>query len=217
MKHNQAIHRSEYDHSTGKFTKPQKVEPKEFIVIAGLHPFYLPKLRKNIDLKIYIDTDENLRRHWKILRDTKKRGYSIEKILEQIESRMDDAKKYIYPQKHFSDIIVNFFPINSFELGSENVSIDMGLKLTFDANIHIENILEKLDCDFVWDYNDDLKSQYIELKTIPKVDFESIAVDTIDNIYEIITPNAIWDIEYDGLVQLISLKMISEKLKEENN
>ena len=80
-----------------------------------------------------------------------------------------------------------------------------------------ENILEKLDCDFVWDYNDDLKSQYIELKTIPKVDFESIAVDTIDNIYEIITPNAIWDIEYDGLVQLISLKMISEKLKEENN
>ena len=52
LKHNQAIYRSEYDHSTGKFTKPQKIEPKEFIVIAGLHPFYLPKLRKNIDLKI---------------------------------------------------------------------------------------------------------------------------------------------------------------------
>ncbi len=216
LKHNQTIYRSEYDHSTGKFTKPQKVEPKEFIVIAGLHPFYLPKLRKNIDLKIYVDTDENLRRHWKILRDTKKRGYSIEKILEQIESRMDDAKKYIYPQKDFSDLVVHFFSTDSFELGSEGVNINIGLKLTFDANIHIENILERLECDFVWDYNDDLKSQYIELKSIPQVDFENIAIDTIDNINEIITQDAKWDKGYDGFIQLISLKMISEKLKEDN-
>ena len=59
--------------------KTKKVEPKDFIVIAGLHPFYLPKLRKNIDLKIYIDTDDKLRRHWKIIRDTKQRGYNLEK------------------------------------------------------------------------------------------------------------------------------------------
>jgi uridine kinase len=217
LKNNQAIYRSEYNHSTGKFTNPQKVKPKEFIVIAGLHPFYLPKLRKNIDLKVYIDTNENLRRHWKILRDTKKRGYSTEKILKQIETRIDDAKKYIYPQKDFADIIVNFFPINLFELGSEKETVKIGLKLIFDANIHIENILEKLECDFIWDYNNDLKSQYIELKTLPQVNFENIAIDTIDNINEIITPNAKWDKGYDGLIQLISLKMISEKLKEDNN
>ena len=36
-----------------------------------------------------------MRRHWKILRDTKKRGYSLDKISEQIESRIDDAKKYM--------------------------------------------------------------------------------------------------------------------------
>jgi uridine kinase len=216
LKHNQAIFRSEYDHKTGKFTEPQKIEPKEFIVIAGLHPFYLPKLRKCIDLKIYIDTDEKLRRHWKILRDTKKRGYSIEKILAQIETRMEDANKYIYPQKDFADILVHFFPINLFELGNDTEIVNLGLKITFDANIHIENILEKLDCDFIWDYNDDLKSQFIELLIIPKVDFENIAIDTIDNINEIVTTDAIWDNGYDGLVQLISLKMISEKLKEES-
>ncbi len=217
LKHNQTIYRSEYVHSNGKFTQPLKVEPKEFIVIAGLHPFYLPKLRKNIDLKIYIDTDENLRRHWKILRDTKKRGYSIEKILHQIESRMDDAKKYIYPQKDFADIVIQYFSTDAFELGSVNANINMGLKLIFDANIHIENILERLECEFVWDYNDDLKSQYIELNTIPEIDVENIAIDTIDNINEIITPNAKWDKGYDGIIQLISLKMISEKLKEDND
>ena len=48
------------------------------------------------------------------------------------------------------------------------------------------------------------------------VDFENVAINAIDNINEIITPNAKWDKGYDGLIQLISLMMISEKLKEEN-
>ena len=214
LKNNQIIYRSQYDHSTGKFTKPIKVLPKDFIVIAGLHPFYLPKLRKNIDLKIYIETEENLRQHWKLIRDMKKRSYSKEKVFKQMEDRKNDAKKYIHPQKYFSDIIINFFPTNNFEVGSDKKIVNIGLKLTFDANIHVENILEKIKCNFEWDYNNDLKSQYIELHSSPKVNFANIAIDTVDNISEIVAPNAKWDEGYDGLIQLISLKMISEKLKE---
>lgn len=217
LKHNQVIYRSEYDHHTGKFIEAQKVEPKEFIVIAGLHPFYLPKLRKNIDLKIFIDTNESLRRHWKIIRDTKKRGYSKEKILEQIEARMEDANKYIYPQKEFADMVVSFFPINNFTLGNEEEIINLGLKITLDANIHIEEILEKLDCDFSWDYNDDLNSQYVELISIPKNDFKELALYIIENVNELISTDAIFDIGYDGFIQFLSLKMISEKLKDGNN
>ncbi len=73
LKNNETISRIEYNHRDGKFSEPIKVFPKEFIVIAGLHPFYLPKSRKIIDIKIFVNTDEQLRRHWKILRDTKKR------------------------------------------------------------------------------------------------------------------------------------------------
>ena len=91
----------------------------------------------------------------------------------------------------------------------------MGLKITLDASVHIENILEALQDDLLWDYNDDLKSQYIEIKTEPHNDFKIIANDTIDNINEIITPSANWANGYDGLLQLICLKMISEKLKED--
>jgi uridine kinase len=218
LKHNKIIYRKKYDHSTGKLTIPQKVEPKEYIVIAGLHPFYLPKLRKNIDLKIYIDTNEDLRRHWKVLRDIKKRGYTLEKILTQIESRMSDARKYIYPQKEFADVVINFFPIGTFLLGCDTKIINLGLKITFDANIHIENILKSLECDFMWDYNDDLKTQFIELKIIPEVDFEKIAIDTIDNINEIVSPFKVkWEKGYNGFIQLICLKMISEKLKEDDD
>ena len=215
LKKNQSIKRSEYDHAKGKFTKAQLIKPREFIVIAGLHPFYLPKLRKNIDLKIYIDTDESLRRHWKILRDTKSRGHNLSRVLEQIENRMEDAKKYIYPQKNFSDMVINFFPTDTFELGKDGEHINLGLKITFDANVHMENILDYLQNDFLWDYNDDLKSQYIELQDIPHNDFKIIATHTIDNINEIVSPSATWANGYDGFLQLICLKMISEKLKED--
>lgn len=214
LKHNETIFRSEYEHSNGKFSAPKKIKPKEFIVIAGLHPFYLPKLRKNIDFKIYIDTDETLRRHWKIIRDTKKRGYSTQKIIEQIEARMEDAGKYIYPQKEFADMIVKYYPVNTFVLGEETENVILGLKLTFDANIHVEDVLDKLNCPFTWDYNDDLKSQYIEIENRPEANFHDIAIDSIENIAEIVTFDIKWETGYEGLIQLISLKMISEKLKE---
>ena len=213
LKHNKIIFRKEYDHSTGQFTIPLKVEPKEFIIIAGLHPFYLPKLRSVIDIKIYIDTDESLRRHWKILRDTKKRGYTIDQVLSQIEKRMDDAEKYIYPQKNFADLILFYFPLNKIQLGKENQKIDLGLKFTFDASINMDSILEKLSCDYKWDYNNDLKSQFIELNTTPKDNFKNIAIETIDNLNELISENAKWHSGYDGLIQLLNLKLISEKLK----
>lgn len=214
LKRNETIFRSEYEHSNGKFSKPKKVKPKEFIVIAGLHPFYLPKLRKSIDFKIYIDTDETLRRHWKIIRDTKKRGYTAQKILEQIESRMEDAGKFIYPQKAFADMIIKYYPVKTFVLGEDNQAITLGLKITFDANIHIEDVLDKLNCPFTWDYNDDLSSQYIEIENRPQVNFKNIAFNSIENIKEIIASDIKWKCGYEGLIQLLSLKMISEKLKE---
>ena len=40
LKRGNAIFRRDYDHSTGTFTDYRKVEPKEIIVLSGLHPFY---------------------------------------------------------------------------------------------------------------------------------------------------------------------------------
>ena len=130
---------------------------------------------------------------------------------------MEDANKYIYPQKDFADMVIKFFSINNFDLGNEKEIINLGLKITLDANIHIEEILERLDCDFSWDYNDDLKSQYIELLSIPKNDFKELALDIIENVNELISTDAEFDVGYDGFIQLLSLKMISEKLKDGNN
>ena len=64
------------------------------------------------NLKIFIDTDESLKRKWKIERDVIERGYDIEKVVKQIENRKIDYEKYILPQKEKSDIVINFYEEN---------------------------------------------------------------------------------------------------------
>lgn len=216
LKQNRSIYRSEYDHKTGKFTKKELVRPKEFIVIAGLHPFYLPKLRKNIDFKIFLDTDERLREHWKILRDVSERKYTKEKIRQEIEKRSADSKKYIYPQKIFSDMSINFFPIKDFEIGNTDAKVDIGIKITINASIYIEDLITNMSSSLVlWDYNDDLNSQFLQLVKPPTNNFKKLADETIENINEVIDRNVKWSNGYDGLLQYLCLKIICEKLKDE--
>ena len=216
LKKNRSIYRSNYDHETGKFTKPELVEPKEFLAIAGLHTFYLPKLRKIIDFKIYLETDEILRTHWKILRDTSKRGYTNEKIIEQLKNRDNDSKKYIYPQKDFADLVINFFPIESFSPGKKDTNINIGLKININASIYLENLVESLKSNSIsWDYNDDLNFQYIILKEPPLNNFKNLALNTIENLSEIADVNVKWAKGYDGFIYYLCLKIISEKLKED--
>lgn len=216
LKQNQSIYRSEYDHNLGKFTKPELVIPKEFIVIAGLHPFYIPKLRKNVDFKIFLDTQESLRRHWKILRDVAKRQYTKEKIEEQLKRRIADSKKYIEPQKNFADMVVNFFSKNNFDTGLAGSDVNIGLKVSISASIYIEDLIEALNSnEITWDYNEDLNSQYIILNKAPLNNFKTLAMDTIENFNEVIDVNAKWAEGYNGFLQYLCLKIICEKLKDE--
>jgi uridine kinase len=215
LKLNNPIFRSDYDHNTGKFTKPSKVYPRKFIAIAGLHPFYLPKQRKNIDLKIFMNTSDELRKHWKLIRDVKKRGYAANKVLQQIEVRYEDSEKFISPQKEFADLVIEYFGVNEIEFGNSDFKVKLGVKIIIDANIQLDNILNNFNTEFLWDYNTDLKTQFLILEEDPIVDFKFLANKYISNINEIVDADAKWLKGYCGFLQFISLLMISEKLKEE--
>jgi uridine kinase len=105
----QDVFQVDYDHSTGKFTEPACVEAKHFTIFCGLHTLYLDSLRDIMDLKIYMDTDANLKEFWKIQRDTKHRGASPEQVRKAIASRIPDFQEYIEPQKANANIWIRFF------------------------------------------------------------------------------------------------------------
>jgi uridine kinase len=103
------IYSVDYDHNTGKFTQEEKIESKNNVILCGLHTLYSDNINEIIDLKIFMDTDRELIKKWKIKRDVEERGYNLEKVLKQIETREKDYEEYIKNQKDNADIIINFF------------------------------------------------------------------------------------------------------------
>jgi uridine kinase len=102
------IYSVDYDHDTGKFTQEEKIESKNNVILCGLHTLYNKNVNEIIDLKIFMDTDRELIKKWKIKRDVEERGYSVEKVLKQLETREKDYEEYIKNQKDNADIIINF-------------------------------------------------------------------------------------------------------------
>lgn len=103
------IYQVDYDHYTGKFTTKEEIKSRDNILICGLHTLYDNKMKELVDIKIYVDTDRELLKKWKIQRDVQERGYSMEKVLAQISTREKDYEKHILVQKEKSDIIINFY------------------------------------------------------------------------------------------------------------
>lgn len=105
------IYSVDYDHSTGKFTDLQKIQSNSFIIFCGLHTLYKESMRDICDLRIYVDTDIDLKYYWKIQRDTTVRGATnIQALQNTIERRRNDYDTFVAPQKDVADLIIRFKP-----------------------------------------------------------------------------------------------------------
>jgi len=102
-----------YDHSTGTFTRPHYVMPREFVIVEGLHPLSTKLSRACFDVTVFLDPPEEIRRKWKLQRDSTKRGYTPEQVCAELERREPESEAYIRPQRRHADIVVRFAPIAS--------------------------------------------------------------------------------------------------------
>ena len=215
------VKRVEYDHDTGRFTSARKIRPRKYIVLCGLHSLYLPQARKNLDLKIYMDVDETLRRYWKIQRDTSHRGYSKEKILKQIEDRIPDAVKYIHPQKNYADIIIQYYDKTLVDCMEDDHKLKMSVRITMSAAIDIEtmvNVLVGYGVYVVYDYSEDLQMQIVDLDA-DELENIKIPIEALDKIIpqlEEITRECFNEMNgVDGVLELFMLLLISSKMRGE--
>jgi phosphoribulokinase len=106
----QPILKPVYEHATGTLIRPEYIEPRQFVLVEGLLGFSTPTLRQFYDVKLYLDPPENLRKIWKLKRDTTRRGYTAEQVLAELERREPDSRDYIRPQREFADVAVRFYP-----------------------------------------------------------------------------------------------------------
>jgi len=83
------------------------IQPTSVVIVEGLLIFQNPELRELMDIKIFVDTDADVRILRRILRDVKERGRTLESVVEQYLTTVKPMhEQFIEPSKRFADIIV---------------------------------------------------------------------------------------------------------------
>ena len=117
---NKAIEKPIYDferHTRKKET--EIVEPKDIIILEGILILSEEEIRNLLDIKIFVDTDSDVRVIRRILRDIKDRGRTLDSvILQYMETVRPAHLQFIEPTKRYADIIIP-------EGGYNKVAIDI--------------------------------------------------------------------------------------------
>lgn len=87
--------------------KTIEVKPNKFIVFEGILSFYDERIRNLMDLKIFVDVDEDICLSRRIFRDVTARGRQLESVIERYHKFVKPAyNNFIKPTKRFADIII---------------------------------------------------------------------------------------------------------------
>jgi len=110
LRRGQPILKPVYDHSNGTLARPEYLAPEPFLLVDGLFGLHSAPMRECFDVKVFLDPPEELRRVWKVKRDTSKRGYTVDQVLKDLELREPDSERFIRPQRAHADVVVRFSP-----------------------------------------------------------------------------------------------------------
>ncbi len=84
-----------------------RIVPKKVIIVEGILIFENQELLDLMDVKIFVDTDADVRLCRRIKRDVNKRGRTLESVLTQYQTTVKPMhEKYVEPSKKFADIVV---------------------------------------------------------------------------------------------------------------
>ena len=96
-----------------------RIEPRKVIIVEGILIFENQPLRDLMDIRIFVDTDSDVRLCRRIKRDVNKRGRSLESVLTQYQVTVKPMHEmYVEPSKKYANIIVP-------EGGKNLVALDM--------------------------------------------------------------------------------------------
>ena len=120
LRHGRSIDCPVYDFTQhNRSDKTVRIDPKNVIIVEGILIFEDEALRNLMDIKIFVDTDADVRLCRRIKRDVNKRGRTLESVLLQYQQTVKPMhEKYVEPSKRHADIIVP-------EGGKNLVALDM--------------------------------------------------------------------------------------------
>lgn len=122
---NQLLHRKPIEMPTYDFTahtrsdETIRVDPADIIILEGILVLFTDEIRNLMDIKVYVDTDDDIRFIRRLERDMKERGRSLDSVIDQYLGTVKPMyNQFIEPTKRYADIIVP-------EGGENQVAIDL--------------------------------------------------------------------------------------------
>lgn len=208
-----------YSHTTGRYGYPLRVEPQDIILITGLHTFYPVQLRSRLDVKIFLDIDEQLRQTFKINRDMRERGHSRKEILDSIETRQPDGERFIQPQIHNADLV--------FSLGLRGTTTmtnrapsgdDFILNIRINHCLYFEDLLRCLIglCGLNVTHKTVDGSTNVDITVDGQVNPEYIALSAtffLNNLDELLDLNPKFEDGMLGVMQLVTIAHSAQSLR----
>ena len=120
LRQGQAIDCPVYDFTVhNRSQETVRIVPKSVIIVEGILIFENQPLRELMDIRIFVDTDADVRLRRRIKRDVNKRGRSLESVLTQYQDTVKPMhERYVEPSKKFAHMVVP-------EGGKTLVALDM--------------------------------------------------------------------------------------------
>lgn len=119
LKAGQEINHPTYDYTIHRRSNWVKEQPKRVVVVEGILIFESEQLRNLFDVKIFVDTDDDIRFIRRLSRDVNERARSMESVINQYLTTVKPMHdRFVEPSKRYADVIVP-------EGGHNTVALDM--------------------------------------------------------------------------------------------
>lgn len=98
----------------------RKVDPADVVIVEGILVLHVPELRDMLNMKIYVDTDDDMRLGRRIQRDVQERGRDVAGVIAQYMSFVKPAfDQFVAPSRRYADVIIPW------QRGDNIVAIDL--------------------------------------------------------------------------------------------
>lgn len=100
-------------------SETELIQPSKVVIVEGILIFQDPRLREMLDIKIFVETDADVRILRRALRDVRDRGRTLESVITQYLTTVKPMhEQFVEPSRKYADIIV-------LEGGHNLVALDM--------------------------------------------------------------------------------------------
>ncbi|HDR05228.1 MAG TPA: uridine kinase [Candidatus Marinimicrobia bacterium] len=120
LKLGQTIQAPQYDYTShSRKEESLSIQPHRVVIVEGILILWEPRVRDLLDIRIFVDTDADIRFIRRLTRDIEDRGRSLQNVIEQYYKTVRPSHEtFVEPSKRYADVIIP-------EGSSNKVAIDL--------------------------------------------------------------------------------------------